>query len=421
MPKRIIQDIIVKKRERPEVTPRKPEPRTPRPVPVRKPTEAKIPKPKKKKSGKTLFGIFAVVLAIIVCTKIVSNFSGAIIKVIPHKENLEIDALLKGGLPAQAETAAVYDTAYETMEISVTKEKTVEAEGTEEVSSRASGQIIIFNTFSSQSQVLIATTRLESSDGKIYRIREKITVPGNGSTEVTAYADEPGEEYNMESGEFKIPGFEGTPRYEKFYAKTKTPIKGGFQGVLPIISEEQQTEIREELELAIKKELLEKTRMQAPADFVFYENALRISFVGDEDANKAVREGDNLEFTMRETGNLLAFLIPRSKLTDALVKKSLGDDFVGKVKIGNMEKLEFSVISYDGETKQLVFKIKGTAEFIWVIEEDELKNALIAQPKEPEKVFKSFPAIDQASVVFKPFWWKFFPDKTSRISIYLTF
>lgn len=394
----------------------KPAPRVPRPVPVRKPPTVKTSTPKKNKTGKFIFGIFALLLVIVVCAKIVNAFSSVIIKIIPHAEIMEVDTLIKSG------KADSYDTRYETMEVTVTKEKSVEAEGTEEVSSKASGRVTIYNAYGSETQNLVANTRFESSDGKIYRIQEKITIPGAkieggeivpSSIDTIIYADKPGKEYNMESGNFKIPGFEGSPRYEKFYAEIKTPVKGGFQGVLPIISEEKQSEMRKELELAIKDELFEKIRMQTPDEFIFYENALQINFVFDENANSV----ENPKFTLRETGSLVAFLIPREELSNILVKKYLGEDFIGKVKIKKLDKLQFSLVSYDEKEKLIVFKIKGAAEFTWIIEEDKLKNALIARPKEIEEVFKTFSSIDQASIVFKPFWWKFFPEKTSKISI----
>ena len=75
-----------------------------------------------------------------------------------------------------------------------------------EIERRASGKIIVFNNYSTNSQRLIARTRFETLEGKIYRIRDAVVVPGisdkdgrktPGSIEVTVFADEPGEEYNI--------------------------------------------------------------------------------------------------------------------------------------------------------------------------------------------------------------------------------
>lgn len=413
MSKKIIQDIVAKKKRVPIPTPKKPSVKITTPPPARKTKNLK-----KAGMGKIVFITFSLFLILVVCIKIVSAFSGAIIKLVPHQEILDVDTLIKAG--------ATYDIAYETMEVSSTKEKSVDATGVEEANSRAKGVITIYNAYSSQSQSLIANTRFESSDGKIYRIQEKIIVPGakieNGeivpsSIKTTIYADEAGEEYNIGLSDFKIPGFKGGARYEKFYAKSETPLEGGFRGVVPIISEEEQTKIREELEVSIKNELLEKAKSQIPEDFLFYEKALQISFTEDKNVNNPVGAETNPRFTTKETGTLTAFLVPRDELTTSLVKKYLGEEFVGKVKIDNLEELNFTLISYDNEGGLVIFKISGKAIFVWIIEEEQLKNALLAQPKELESVFESFPAIDQASVVFKPFWWKFFPEKASKISV----
>jgi len=69
----------------------------------------------------------------------------------------------------------------------------------------------------------------------------------------------------------------------------------------------------------------------------------------------------------------------------------------------------------------MVFRATGEAEFVWLINEEKLKEALIASAKEDSNtifdIFLAYPSVDKASVVFKPSWWKFFPNKTSKILI----
>src|SRR3989338_1411281 len=76
--------------------------------------------------------------------------------------------------------------------------------------SRAEGIVVIFNK-AKESQVLIASTRLESSDGKIYSIPRTIVVPASkqeggktipGSVEITVMADKNGNEYNFGLSDF---------------------------------------------------------------------------------------------------------------------------------------------------------------------------------------------------------------------------
>jgi len=61
------------------------------------------------------------------------------------------------------------------------------------------------------------------------------TVPG--SIEVTVYADEPLSKYNIGLTDFTVPGFKGAPQFETFYARSKTPMTGGFTGMEPVVEE----------------------------------------------------------------------------------------------------------------------------------------------------------------------------------------
>lgn len=68
------------------------------------------------------------------------------------------------------------------------------------------GRVRIANRYS-KDQPLIKTTRLLTSDGKLFRIDKTVTVPSGGSVEVGAYSDQPGKDYMIDAGTtFVIPG-----------------------------------------------------------------------------------------------------------------------------------------------------------------------------------------------------------------------
>ena len=97
--------------------------------------------------------------------------------------------------------------------------------------SRAFGVVTIFND-TNLSQRLIRTTRLQSPDGKYYRLTQEVNVLAKtngkaGSVDVTVFADKPGAEYNLPPTTFKIPGFLNDPRYNLIYGKSFTPMTGG--------------------------------------------------------------------------------------------------------------------------------------------------------------------------------------------------
>ena len=77
---------------------------------------------------------------------------------------------------------------------------------------RATGVIVVYNAYSAAPQRLIKNTRFATEDGKIFRAKDSIVVPGTtiengkiipGSVEAIVVADEPGEAYNFQTPEFR--------------------------------------------------------------------------------------------------------------------------------------------------------------------------------------------------------------------------
>jgi S1-C subfamily serine protease len=98
-------------------------------------------------------------------------------------------------------------------------------------SQRARGFVTVYSLLSSP-QKMIATTRLTPSSGLIFRIDEDIFVPPAkivsgeiipGEIKVSMTADKMGSEYKIGPSTFTIPGFAGTDKYDKLYAKSFQP------------------------------------------------------------------------------------------------------------------------------------------------------------------------------------------------------
>lgn len=121
-------------------------------------------------------------------------------------------------------------------------------EGQSEVEGTASGTVTIYND-SSQSQPLIATTRLLTPDEVLFRIQKDVTVPANGSVQVAAEADQPGGQGDVGPTEFTIPGL-SEARQQEVYAENSEPFTGGLQ-TISVLSEDDiqraETRLRERL------------------------------------------------------------------------------------------------------------------------------------------------------------------------------
>jgi hypothetical protein len=112
----------------------------------------------------------------------------------------------------------------------------------QQVSQKAQGTIAIYNAYSAASQELVATTRFLTPDGKIFRITQNVTVPGetkaaNGTltpSSITApiVADQGGPDYNIGPvAKLTIPGFaKDSAREAGFYGVITASTTGGFIG-----------------------------------------------------------------------------------------------------------------------------------------------------------------------------------------------
>lgn len=82
---------------------------------------------------------------------------------------------------------------------------TYAASGEEIIGKEAIGKATIINNYN-KNQPLVATTRLLTLDGKLFRIKNTINVPAGDSVTVEIYADDPSPEMAIGSSKFTIPG-----------------------------------------------------------------------------------------------------------------------------------------------------------------------------------------------------------------------
>jgi type IV pilus assembly protein PilM len=107
--------------------------------------------------------------------------------------------------------------------VSVTPSATLERDAV------ATGIVTLYNT-SQTAQSLVATTRLISETGVLFRLTDPVTVPANGSVDAAVYADQPGASGNIPTSRFTIPGLPSA-RQEEVYAESSESMTGGVETV----------------------------------------------------------------------------------------------------------------------------------------------------------------------------------------------
>ena len=429
--KPLIRDIIVKNKqpEQPKIKPEKEKIGQKKPASrlEEKPPRFKIPRLKFSKlflplsKLKLAAGIIIFVIFCLFGIILLGKFSSITVEITPRQEFIEIDAVFGAGVePAKNELAA------EVMSISRSEKGSVRPTGLKQISRRASGQIMIYNTYSSDSQILVKNTRFEAPDGKIYLIDKTLTIPGTnviegkvvaGEIEATVFADEPGENYNADLVDFIIPGFQNSVKREKFYGRAKTKMEGGFVGEVSVIKEGDIASLQSSLQEKIKEHLLKTGVNPKPEEFLFYDNAKQIVFSAEDGKDRPKPGDESGLLELEESAVLYGFLFKKTDISEALAEKYFEPEIASQVELINSEKLDFEIKKFTPTS--VSFRIKGSAHFVRKLDENQLKNDLALQRKNTEGIFQKYPAIEKARVVFKPNWWRFVPKKTERMSILL--
>jgi len=273
----------------------------------------------------------------------------------------------------------------------------------------------------------VENTRFEAVDGKVYRIQEAISIPGKktvggvsqpGTIEVTVYADEAGESYNQGLTDFTVPGLKGTARYETIYARSKTPMSGGFVGMARMVSEENLAKTRMELQGLLETELVAEAQAQTPEDFVLIPSLAVFTY---EDLPQTDSDSGT---TVNVRGNLNAIMFKKNDLSKHLASKKITlsqDEVVG---INALDALSFSFFGTPPSdllvSSQLSFEVVGETDLVWKTDENALRADLLGKKKdEVQSVLNNYPSILKADATIRPFWKRSFPDNITDITIKL--
>ena len=344
-------------------------------------------------------------------------FSRLTLKITPHQEFFKAETVLKG------KKDGFFDFPVETISFKITEKDFRPIIGEKEIKTKARGRIVIYNAFSSEDQLLVRRTRFETPDGKIYRISEQIIVPGAeikdgkiapSSVEAEIFADQPGEEYNIGLTDFIIPGFKGTARYSKFYARSKTPLEGGFSGTARVVSDKDAEEAKTLLKSKLAEEIIREYKKQIPENFILFEGAYETSYEEALFTPLIGEIGENL--TTALTANFKGILIKNEYFSKALVKAYLGADFIEKAAAADIDQVNKKIISQDFEKGEIILEINNVR-LIWHFNESELKNNLMAGNKSFNEIFGAYDEIERAELVFWPSWWRRVPNNAERINI----
>ncbi|MFH1089727.1 MAG: hypothetical protein V1716_04875 [Candidatus Uhrbacteria bacterium] len=179
-------------------------------------------------------GSFIAVVVILLATVVLLSTTKAIIRVTPQPRTVEASFLVDVIKEGTAEGKILGTAVEQTFEQS----KTFPVIGVEqkEVLAKSGGTIKIINN-SSKTQPLVATTRLLSSSGVLFRLDKGVTVPAGGSVDAAVHADQDGPIGDIEPDKFTIPGL-STSLQSSIYGESSTAMAGGRR-MVSVVSQEE--------------------------------------------------------------------------------------------------------------------------------------------------------------------------------------
>ncbi|MFA5934277.1 MAG: hypothetical protein WC827_00090 [Candidatus Paceibacterota bacterium] len=370
-----------------------------------------------------LLWIISIVSVTVLVFLISSTFSTASIKISPKEEKIVLDNTY------DIQKTGTVGLNYEIMTIKKELSKELKTDGEENVERKAVGKATIYNNDSASKQRLINNTRLETTDGLIYRIRQSVDVPGYkiiggiktpGSVEVEIIADVPGDTYNMKltdfKGDFTIPGFKGTAKYKTFYARLSADVTGGLIGKVKKVSEQNLKAGREELKNNLKTELIKEIYTQKPDQFFFFKDNYYIQYSDLSDSS------ENENYKISEEASIYVVVFNKDNLASFIAKDKLKEFDDSKIDIIWSDNI---ISSISGKTEKpwnediLKIKLTGGADVVWRYDTKSILDKIKGQNKNilSSIMKENKNSITEIQATIRPQWKKTFPENIKKIKV----
>lgn len=274
---------------------------------------------------------------------------------------------------------------------------------------KARGTVTIYNS-NSTAQLLVAGTRLETPNGKIYRLDGRVTVPKMinsntpGSIQVLVTADKSGESYNVAQADFTLPGLIGSARYKTVYARTKGPIAGGSETAVRLVDEKDKAQKMETFLTENRVSLEAKLRIQKTSSTTIIQEPVSTSSfekISDTQGIVTITSAMNVLDTKK-----LATLLTKSQKQNTATTMEFAE---------NPASLVIVYVSQDKE--EVHVKVNGSVSVRPYVDMENIKNVLAGTSmKQFREHIEDIQGIQEIRFTSKPFWVSTFPS-ASRIFV----
>lgn len=376
--------------------------------------------------------VFFTLVAITVLFLLTTVFATATLDLTLSTAEVSVDGVFN----AVREPAQSKDISYSRLGVFEATQKAPIEKGTRELqNTRATGTVILYNTNPSGERLdpLINRTRLQSENGKTYRLIGTHVIPGGktvngkfvpGSKEVKIEADNFGDDFNLpnKGTRLSIPGLAKYKGFADSHAITTEKIVGGSSGEKFIPDPTEAAKIREHLRRNIEKEvrddLAQSVANNSLSERVVFEEGIFIEFESlteDEGCEQQMicEKGELYAISFRET-ELAALL---AKYTSSPVQTVPPARIEAKELSMNLEKSdEFEIIS----STEFSFRLSGTAKLSWDIDTELLTSDIVRKNRKEvaDILTNEYPQVIQhkTPTIF-PAWRNTLPANEKKITV----
>jgi hypothetical protein len=342
------------------------------------------------------------------------SFSKLTILVTPQVETIGDTLFLRVG---NGNTASSTDDAREKIngtvnEYSVDISKVYPATGEDAlIGQEVTGKVTLVNNYV-KDQPLVATTRLLSSDNKLFRLKSAVTIPAGGKIEAEVYADKASADMAINSAHFTIPGL-WAGLQDKIYADSVEPFSFQSSSEKYVKASDLQLALRDVDSLVMAKA---KEGQNFSAD-----NIVLYQILDSVDAKTSAQAGDKVnEFTLTIKAKVAGVVFAKQdveKLATAKLNLLIPDD--KELSEFKPESLSYTLENYDETEKTAAVKasfsglmiLKNNAD---IIDREKLVNLNSSQIA---TYLSDYPEIGHYELKFFPTFIKKAPHLIDRIEV----
>ena len=280
-----------------------------------------------------------------------------------------------------------------------------------EEQSIAIGFVTLHND-SGANQPLVATTRLLTSGGILFRLKDRVTVPAGGTIKAEVYADKSGSESEIGPSNFTIPGLKEETQ-KLIYATSEENMKGGIKKT-GLLSAADWTRAQQETQEKLKALGNEKFASTTEGQGVVYG-------LTNFEMTSESKVGDELEeFTVVGKGKLVAVYYDtaevKAKVQEELKKHLISEDEL--ISSGD-ENVSITLNNFDVENNKAELKVYCNGLVSLSPESAQIsKDMFYGKTKdEVRRYLLSLDHVQGAEIKFSPAWMHTVPHVADHVTV----